>query len=66
MPHRPQVPRQFDLFANAPETPDVQSPPWQSLPPAVRRSLTDLMARLILDHVAAEGKASDRETRHDA
>ena len=66
MPHRPQVPRQFDLFASAPETPDVQCPPWQSLPPAVRRSLTELMARLILDHVAAEGEASDREARHDA
>jgi hypothetical protein len=66
MPHLHHGPRQFDLFASAPEMTDVQAPPWQSLPPAVRRALTDLMARLILDHLAAEGEASDQETRHDA
>ena len=66
MPHRPQVPRQIDLFASAPEMPDLQPPPWQSLLPEVRQSLTELMARQILDHVAAEGEASEREVRHDA
>ena len=40
-------------------------PTWRSLPKETRQTLTDLIARLILDHAAGEGVAQDEGARHD-
>jgi acyl-CoA reductase-like NAD-dependent aldehyde dehydrogenase len=42
-----------------------QRPDWEMLPPRTRQALTDLMARLILDHKEEERDLLPRETRHD-
>ena len=56
--------QQFDLFV---EVDDVrrQRPDWDMLPTQTRLALTDLMARLILDHRKKERELLPRETRHD-
>src|ERR671921_823474 len=45
-------PRQIDLFA---EDPGKTAPTWRELPEEARVLLTDLMARLILDHARVDG-----------
>ena len=47
-------PRQIDLFA---EDPGKTAPTWRELPEEARVLLTDLMARLILDHARVDGAA---------
>lgn len=42
--------RQFDFFVPA----EQALPQWQTLPEQVRRELTSLLTRLILDHAGAD------------
>ena len=46
---RPDTP-QRDLFGPAPTTPAASTPDWRSLPEATRRTLTDLMTHLLVEH----------------
>jgi hypothetical protein len=64
MPRRP-TPQQLDLFDPPSDLERFPTPQWQSLPDEARLTLTELMARLILDH--ADGADSQRkEAGHDA
>lgn len=64
MPRRP-TPQQLDLFGPPCNAEPVPTPPWQSLPDEARLTLTELLARLLLDH--ADGAACQRkEAGHDA
>ena len=56
--------QQFDLFMES-DNARRQRPDWDMLPPQTRQALTDLMARLILDHKEEERDLLPRETRHD-
>jgi hypothetical protein len=56
--------QQFDLFMES-DNARRQRPDWDMLPPQTRQALTDLMARLILDHNEEERDLLPRETRHD-
>jgi len=55
-------PRQIDLFA---EDPGKAAPTWRELPEEARVLLTDLMARLILDHARVDGAAPAKEVGDD-
>jgi hypothetical protein len=57
--------RQFDLFVEAASA-RRQGPDWDMLPTQTRQALTDLMARLILDHHKENQRALlSGEARHD-
>jgi hypothetical protein len=55
-------PRQIELFA---EDPGRAAPTWRELPEETRVRLTDLMARLILDHARLDGAAPAKEVGDD-
>ena len=55
-------PRQIELFA---EDPGKAAPTWRELPEEARILLTDLMARLILDHARLDGAALSKEVGDD-
>jgi len=55
-------PRQIDLFA---EDTGKTAPTWRELPEEARVRLTDLMARLILDHARLDGAAPSKEVNDD-
>jgi len=59
--------RQYDLFASVTEGSAVAVlPEWTSLSEETRRTLTGLLARLILDHQAnVDNPPSLEEVRHD-
>ncbi len=64
MPRRP-TPLQLDLFDPQSDPERFPTPHWQSLPDGTRLTLTELMARLILDR--AGGVDSHRkEAGHNA
>ena len=44
-------PQQIDLFGDERQSALVAAPAWQELPVETQAALTNLMARLILDHV---------------
>jgi hypothetical protein len=52
--------RQIDLFDGV-----TQTPAWQDLPEETRRTLTRLMARLILEHAQISSPALRTEADHD-
>jgi len=54
--------RQIELFA---EDPGRAAPTWRELPEEARVLLTDLMARLILDHARLDGAAPSKEVNDD-
>jgi hypothetical protein len=56
--------QQFDLFRGI-DNEQQQTPDWDALPTQTRQALTDLMARLILDHKENSRHPLNRETRHD-
>jgi hypothetical protein len=56
-------PRQIDLFAE--DTGKTAAPTWRELPEEARVLLTDLMARLILDHARLDGAAPSKEVNDD-
>jgi hypothetical protein len=64
MRRRP-TPQQLDLFARPS---DVEPVPlhWQMLPEEVRVTLTTLMVRLILEHVAGTPAPHRKVARHEA
>ncbi len=64
MPRQPTA-YQFDLFQISNEGQAAPVPPWQTLPDETRRKLKQLMARLILDHVAGEPTNSQEGADHD-
>lgn len=53
---------QLELFPETQSTPATPIPPWQSLPDDTRQSLTQLMARLMVEHAGA----TDGESYHEA
>jgi hypothetical protein len=55
-------PRQIDLFA---QHTGKTAPTWRELPEEARVRLTDLMARLILDHARLDGAALSKEVGDD-
>ena len=61
----PRHPLQIELFASTDASSVPAMPEWRSLPQETRQTLTDLIARLILDHAAGEGVGRDEEARHD-
>ena len=63
MPRQPKT-YQFDLFAT-PHAAMEQMPQWQALPAETRRTLTKLMARLLLDHADGDFAREREEMRHD-
>ena len=63
MPHQPKL-HQSDLFAPNSEQ-KAQSPVWQALPVETRHLLTQLMARLILDHAGRNRNPEPRNVHHD-
>ena len=54
--------RQIDLFDRVTPT---QTLAWRDLPEETRRTLTSLMARLILEHAQISSPASRTEAGHD-
>ena len=51
-PHRQGRPSncQLNLFGPVAATPAASMPDWRSLPEATRRTLTDLMTHLLVEH----------------
>ena len=61
---RRQAP-QMDLFANDQSGGLIGAPAWPELPAEVQRSLTNLMAQLILEHAERSKTAVTGEADHD-
>ena len=61
---RPKL-RQMDLFANDQSGGLIGAPAWSELPAEVQRTLTNLMAQLILEHADRSKTAVTREADHD-
>ncbi|HZA91689.1 MAG TPA: hypothetical protein VE420_03595 [Gemmatimonadales bacterium] len=57
--------QQIDLFGGEQNSAPVEIPAWQELPAEARVKLTDLMARLILDHVQRSRIEPATEAGHD-
>ncbi len=57
--------QQIDLFAEVLPISAMQTPVWQELPKEVRRSLTGLLTRLLLDHTQVSRNVSPTEISHD-
>ena len=56
--------RQYDLFASATEgSAEAALPEWTRLSEETRRTLTGLLARLILDHATADHSQSSEEAQ---
>jgi hypothetical protein len=56
---------QMDLFANDQSGSLTGAPAWPELPAEVQRTLTNLMAQLILEHADRSKTAATREADHD-
>jgi hypothetical protein len=54
---------QSDLFAPPPAASGPAAAVWPALPEGARRSLTDLLARLLLEHGADTRRAGGRHER---
>lgn len=65
MPRQPTT-YQFDLFSKPNDVKTVQTPQWQALPAETRRSVTQLMVSLILDHIDGERVVQREGADHDA
>lgn len=64
MPYRPKT-EQLDLFAAIQEAEAARTPPWPALPEETRSTLTTLMVRLILDHIAVGESTRGEDVHHD-
>lgn len=62
---RRRAPQQVDLFAREPWTAIGGMPVWSRLPTETQAALTDLIARLILDHAEKDRIGSMTEASHD-
>ena len=59
-------PGQFDLFAQPSDGSQPRMPDWRTLPAETQQALTNLMVRLILEHVRNDGRPGPAEERgHD-
>ena len=58
-------PQQIDLFGDERQSALVAAPTWQELPVETQAALTNLMARLILEHVQGSRTGSATEAVHD-
>ena len=58
-------PQQIDLFGDERQSALVAAPAWQELPVETQATLTNLMARLILEHVQGSRTGSATEAGHD-
>jgi hypothetical protein len=65
MPRQPTT-YQFDLFSKPNDAKTVQTPQWQALPAETRRSVTQLIVSLILDHIDGERAVQREGADHDA
>ena len=61
--HRPH---QFDLFVSPDGGKIARTRLWQALPAEARQMLTQLMARLILDHADRGHAPEEGDVRHDS
>ncbi len=61
---RRRPPRQMELFGGACGT-AIGAPTWLDLPGETRRTLTELMARLLLDHADRNQTRPATEAGHD-
>ena len=61
---RPTLSRQLNLFPAAKVTIHEPMPTWQTLPKETRQKLSDLLVRLLLNHVDDE-PGSDRGEKRD-
>jgi hypothetical protein len=62
---RRRAPQQIDLFAAEAQTTIGSMPAWSALPTEIQAALTDLMARLILEHADKNRAGSMAEAGHD-
>ena len=58
-------PQQIDLFGDERRSALVTAPMWQELPVETQTTLTNLMARLILEHLQGSRTGSATEAGHD-
>ena len=59
-------PGQFDLFAQPSDGSPPRMPDWRTLPAETQQALTNLMVRLILEHVHGDPRPEPAEERgHD-
>jgi hypothetical protein len=59
-------PEQFDLFAQPGDGSQPRMPDWRTLPAETQQALTNLMVRLILEHVRDDGcPGRAEECEHD-
>jgi hypothetical protein len=58
-------PQQIDLFGDEWQSSLVAAPAWRELPVETQAALTNLMARLILEHIQGSRTGSATETVHD-
>ena len=54
MPHHPTKPAQLELFALSDQARAAATPQWRDLPAPTRRTITGLMARLLMEHSLEE------------
>ena len=54
---------QFDLFAPLPAADRPETTVWRALPEETQRSLTGLLARLLLEHEAGARRSGGRHER---
>jgi hypothetical protein len=57
--------RQLDLLDQKPSSSPNATPGWNSLPSPTRRTLTDLVTRLLINHAGRAGAARDRRSSAD-
>ena len=62
---RRRVPQQIDLFGDERQSALMAAPAWQELPVETQTTLTNLMARLILEHLQGSRTGSATEAGHD-
>ncbi|ANP89948.1 hypothetical protein [Rhizobium leguminosarum] len=65
MPHQSRT-YQFDLFSGLHSRKTAVIPQWQQLPEEARRTLTALIARLLVDHANGESSSHQKEAGDDA
>jgi hypothetical protein len=58
-------PQQIDLFGDERQSASGVVPAWQELPVETQAALTNLIVRLILEHVQGSGAGSATEAGHD-
>jgi hypothetical protein len=63
--HRRPLTRQLELFAGEALGSAIGAPTWSDLPRETRLALTQLMARLLIDHADRNAACCAMEVSHD-